>query len=142
MTFYTDPNLAMELLKFVKNGTKEAERSYEDLPKMVEVKISYDEDHERALESLARWRSSLLPNIFSKPIHDPRDLDKAGERLDLRRLTKYVFTDIDAIIKFVERLVKMGFNEIQVGSSSPDEEKFLDHFGKRALSYLKQEYSK
>ena len=137
MAFYTNSKLASELLNSVREGAKEARRSYEEMPKMIEIKISYDEDYEKALQSLSRWRSTLIPNILSKPIYDPRELDRLGETIDIKGLADYVFTDIDSIIKHMEGLAKLGFTELEVDSSSPDEEKFMKRFGKEALPHLR-----
>ena len=48
---------------------------------------------------------------------------------------------MEHLIWKIEEYIKIGFNEIQVGSSSPDEEKFIREFGKKALPYLKEKYS-
>ena len=48
---------------------------------------------------------------------------------------------MDQVTKAIEELIDIGFNEIQVGSNSPDEEGFIKEFGKKALPYLKEKYS-
>jgi 2-keto-3-deoxy-6-phosphogluconate aldolase len=48
---------------------------------------------------------------------------------------------MDSVIKLVEGLVEDGFNEVEVGSSSPNEEKFIEQFGRKALPYLKEKYA-
>jgi coenzyme F420-dependent glucose-6-phosphate dehydrogenase len=141
MTLHTGSDAHRKALESFKEGAKNADRSYEEIPRMIETKISYDEDYEKALQSLSRWRSGLIPNIFSKRIHDPRELDRLGETVDIEKLADLVFTDMDSIIKLVEGLVEDGFNEVEVGSSSPDEEKFIEEFGKKALPYLKEKYA-
>jgi hypothetical protein len=64
-----------------------------------------------------------------------------GGAVDLKELAEFVFTDMDSCIELVERAVEQGFNEVQVGSSSPDEEKFIEKFGKEALPYLREKYA-
>jgi len=142
MTLYTSSGVDPRVLASLREGAKEAERSYDEIPKMIEVKISYDEDYERALQSMSRWRSGLLPNMFSRPIHDPRELDRLGETVDIQKMADYVFTDMDSCIELIEQLIEDGFNEVEVSSSSPDEEEFIEKFGREALPYLKQEYAR
>jgi coenzyme F420-dependent glucose-6-phosphate dehydrogenase len=141
MTLYTGSDAHLKTLASFREGAKNADRSYEEIPRMIETKISYDEDYDRALQSLSRWRSGLIPNIFSKQIYDPRELDRLGETVDIKKLADLVFTDMDSIVKLIEELVEDGFNEVQLGSSSPDEEKFIEEFGKKALPYLKKKYA-
>lgn len=141
MTLYTGSDAHRKLLVSFREGAKEAERRYEEIPRMIETKISYDEDYEKALQSLSRWRSGLIPNIFSKQIHDPRELDRLGDTVDIEKLSDLVFTDMDSVIKLVEGLVEDGFNEVEVGSSSPNEENFIEEFGRKALPYLKEKYA-
>jgi hypothetical protein len=63
-----------------------------------------------------------------------------GETVDPARLKGKIYTDMDRLIKKIEEYVEMGFTEVQVGSSSPDEQKFIRKFGKKALPYLKEKY--
>ena len=141
MTAYTNSDLHRKLLASLREGTKEAQKPYEQMAKMVELKVSYDDDYEKALQSLSRWRNTRIPNVIGKRIHDPRELDRLGGAVDLKELAEFVFTDMDSCIELVERAVEQGFNEVQVGSSSPDEEKFIEKFGKEALPYLREKYA-
>lgn len=140
MTAYTTSDAHRRLLACLGEGAKEAKRPYEEISKMIELKISYDEDYDKALQSLSRWRSTRIPNIIAKPIHDPRELDRLGDSVDVKELAEFVFTDMSSCIKLVESVVEQGFDEVQLGSSSPDEEKFIEEFGKEALPYLKEKY--
>lgn len=121
-------------------GVRESGRNTEDLPRMVELKVSYDEDYDKALGSMLIWRATTIHSMFSQPISDPRQLDKMGETVDPARLKGKIYTDMDRLIKKIEEYVEMGFTEVQVGSSSPDEQKFIRKFGKKALPYLKEKY--
>ncbi|MEM2935681.1 MAG: hypothetical protein QW231_00710, partial [Candidatus Bathyarchaeia archaeon] len=82
-----------------------------------------------------------VPNILSKSICDPRELDALGRQVDLKELSKWVCTDMEQCIRLVEECIKAGFNEVQVGSSSPNEEEFILKFGKEALPYLREQHS-
>jgi len=78
----------------------------------------------------------------TRNVYDPREMDKLAETISAKKLEKLwlVTTEIDQCIKRAEELIKVGFNEIQFHSSSPDEDKFLNEFGKKALPYLKDRY--
>ncbi len=123
-------------------GVKESGRNVKDLPRMVEMKVSYDEDYDKALSSMLVWRATTIHSVFSRPVSDPREYDKMGETVDPAKLKGKVYTDMERLTRKIEEYIKMGFTEIQVGSSSPDETKFIREFGKKALLYLKEKYSK
>ena len=141
MTAASDEDVYRMLFSALAEGAKEKGRRVEEIPKMVELKISYDKDYERALNSLARWRATRVPNIIGKSVHDPRVLDELGRQVDLKGLSKWVCTDMEHCVRLVEESIKAGFNEVQVGSSSLNEEEFILKFGKGALPYLREQYS-
>jgi coenzyme F420-dependent glucose-6-phosphate dehydrogenase len=130
----------VQLLSWFGDAAKEGGRRPEEMPKMIEMKISYDEDFEKALDSIALWRPVAGGRALD--IADPRELDRLREGADLNALASSVYTSMDALVGAIEDLIRIGFNEIQVGSNSPDEEKFIREFGTKALPYLKDKYSK
>jgi coenzyme F420-dependent glucose-6-phosphate dehydrogenase len=141
MTTDFDREHVLRIFASFEEGVKESGRNVEDVPRMVEMKISYDEDYDKALDSISVWRATTIHSIFSRPISDPREYDKMGETVDPARLKGKVYTDMERLIRKIEEYIELGFNEIQVGSSSPDEEKFIRKFGKKALPYLQEKYS-
>jgi coenzyme F420-dependent glucose-6-phosphate dehydrogenase len=141
MTLDADREHVRRIFASFEGGVKESGRKIEDMPKMVEMKISYDEDYEKALNSLSVWKVTTVPGIFDEHISDPRELDKMAEKVKPEQLAKSVYTDMEQLIRKIEEYIEIGFTEIQVGSSSPDEEKFIHEFGKKALPYLQEKYS-
>ena len=120
MTTDFDREHILRIFASFEEGVKKSGRRFEDMPKMVEMKVSYDEDYDRALDSLLVWKVTTIPSIFSRLISDPRELDKMGETVDPARLAGKVYTNMEQLIRKIEEYVEIGFNEIQVGSSSPD----------------------
>ncbi len=118
-------------------AVRESGRNPKDLPRMIEVSASYDEDYDKALNSTSRW----LPVPNGNDIQDPRELDRLRVDVDPRKLAGNVYTDMDGLIGKIERIIGYGFTEVEVGSSSPDEEKFITEFGRKALPYLRERYS-
>ncbi len=141
MTIDDDRNQIQRIFASFEEGVKESGRNVVGMPKMVEMKISYDEDYEKALDSLSVWKVTTVPGIFKSHISDPRELDKIAEKVEPSQLAKRVYTDMEQLTRKIEEYIEIGFNEIQVGSSSPDEEKFIREFGKKALPYLQEKYS-
>jgi coenzyme F420-dependent glucose-6-phosphate dehydrogenase len=129
------PNLAI--------GAKEGGRDPEQLIKMVELKVSYDEDYDKALESCRFWNTTGIPGHIGLS-SDPREIERiAAERVTDERTKElwYVTTEIDEVIKRVETYVKAGYNWIQVHSSSPQEEQFIDLCGREVLPHVRENSS-
>jgi coenzyme F420-dependent glucose-6-phosphate dehydrogenase len=148
MTFTTKPteqsiSKLKKVLDALREGTEEAERAFEGFPKMVELLVSYDEDYEKALHALAKWRILALPNKLHLKIYDPRELDKLAENVNMKDLEEVflIATNVEQCIKFAEQMIKLGFNEIQFHSASPNEDGFISKFGRKALPYLKATHS-
>ena len=144
--FYTPPadfdHYRSVLFPALEKGAKEAGRSVDQIDKMVEITLSYDEDYDVALESTRIWAATLIPNMVSKPIYDPREIEDLGRKVELEKMKKYllVCTDLDEIVATIEDYVDVGFNLIQIHSSSPDETEFIREFT-NALQSLKEQYA-
>jgi len=120
-------------------GARAAGKDPESLEKMIELKISYDEDYEEAERSCRCWMPNEVPNIIGLPISDPRALEELGKR-EGNISAWHITTTPEDHIKMIEEHIKLGFNRIQLHSSSPDEAKFIARYGKEVLPYLKGKY--
>jgi coenzyme F420-dependent glucose-6-phosphate dehydrogenase len=120
-------------------GAKISGRDPKTLEKMIELKISYDEDYEKAQGSCRCWMPNEVPNVISLPISDPRELEELGKRGgDIRAW--HITTNPEEHIKLIEDHIRLGFNRIQLHSSSPDEAKFIERYGKEVLPHIKERY--
>ena len=132
-----ESELTPKIFGWFDEGAREAGKDSSKMPRMVEMKVSYGDDFDEALESTSMW----LPVKGALGIADPRELDRLRIGVDPKVLSDTVFTDLDRLIGEIEKLIKMGFTEIQLSSNSPDEEKLIRDFGVKALPYLKETYS-
>jgi coenzyme F420-dependent glucose-6-phosphate dehydrogenase len=109
------------------------------LEKIAKPKISYSEDYDKALKSTEFWRSSLLENAFNLDISDPRKLEqKAKDEVSDEKLRQstLIVTSIEDCIKPLEEYFNAGYTTLYPHSTSPDEIKFIQDFGKRVLPYF------
>ncbi|MCX6643109.1 MAG: TIGR03557 family F420-dependent LLM class oxidoreductase [Candidatus Bathyarchaeota archaeon] len=126
-----------KIITLFEEAVKENGRNPQDMAKMIEVSASYDEDYDKALASISRW----LPVPNGNDIQDLRELDRLRVCVDPRKLAGNVYTDMDGLIGKIERIIRLGFTEVEIGSSSPDEENFIIKFGRDALPYLRERFS-
>ncbi len=131
------------LFPALRKGAEASGRKFEDVRKMVLCNVSWDEDYDKALDSIKRWRAVAVPGSFEKEVSDPRELDRLGEKVPMADLTWRwtVSTNIEDVTKSVEEYARLGFDEIEIRSGSPNEEEFIRRFGKDVLPALRERYS-
>jgi coenzyme F420-dependent glucose-6-phosphate dehydrogenase len=107
--------------------------------KIAEYKVSYSDNYDQALNSSKFWRATLINNAFNTSIADPRKLEqKAKQEVSDKKLQESIeITDsIEDCIKSIEEYFSIGFTKVYVHSTSPDEIKFIQEFGKKILPYF------
>jgi hypothetical protein len=120
-----------------KNG-----RDPNQLRKLMEFKISYDVDYDRALNSTIFWASSAIPRNLREKISDPRELEDMVSSKEIEKIKKtwLIATDSEQIIKSLEDFLKLRMDIIFIHSASPDERKFLNMLGRDILPWMREFY--
>jgi len=131
------------LFPAMNKGAKEAGRDPNKIEKLMELQMSYDEDYDNAVNSARWWAPTVMPIFFKAPIADPREIEAHGKLVSEEGLLTgwFISDDLDEHIKNIERYIRLGFTNIHLQSSSPDEGKFIRAFGKRVLPYLRETYA-
>jgi len=127
------------LFPAVSEGAKSVGKSLENFTKVLEIDVSWAEDHESAMASTRQWKAGLLPNLFEDPIADPRIIEKLGlENVSDKSLEEvYVIsTNPEDHIKKIEEAFDTGFNHVCLFSSSPNEEETIEMYSKKVLPYF------
>ncbi|MGI0090930.1 MAG: LLM class flavin-dependent oxidoreductase [Nitrososphaerales archaeon] len=133
-----------DVMKVALDSAKKHGKDVEQFGKMIEFKCSFASDYEKAIDSVKVWRSTMVPNILSSDISDPRELEEKGSKeVSDKKIeeTWTIVTNVEDLINPIQDLVKKGYNYIQVHSSSPDEIEFVKQFTTRALPHLRQMYA-
>ncbi len=127
----------------LKKGAKEAGRDYEGIEKAIEINVSYAEDYEKAIESIRCWAGTLFPAVFQYPISDPRVIESYANLVGDKQIANatVIGTTPEDHIKAIERYIRLGFRNVHIGSSSPNEQKTIEMYAKHVIPYLKSTYS-
>lgn len=115
------------------------------IEKIAEYKVSYSDDYEQALNSSRFWRATMIDNAFNSSISDPRKLEqKAKQQVTDKKLKEHIeITDsIENCIKPIEEYFRVGFSKVYIHSTSPNEIKFIEEFGKKVLPYFLEQLKK
>jgi coenzyme F420-dependent glucose-6-phosphate dehydrogenase len=143
LTTLVDPErLKNVLFRALEEGAKEKGRDASKIERVVELGIAYDEDYNKALKKVRFWAGNLFPFMFRLPIYDPREIEDMGRMVSDEAMAKafLIGTKPEDFIKHIERAIKMGFNQIYLQSTSPNEPKFFEMAGKHIVPYIKSTY--
>jgi len=130
------------LFPALERGARSAGRDPNEVVKALELCVAYDEDYEKALRTARFWAAGIMPLAYKYEIIDPREIEEYGRFVGDEQLTKYwlIGTKPEDHIKHMEKYIKMGFRDIHVESSSPDEIKTIRMYGKHVLPYIRSTY--
>ncbi|MGZ5549945.1 MAG: LLM class flavin-dependent oxidoreductase [Nitrososphaeraceae archaeon] len=117
-----------KLLPAVRKGTSKAGKNYDQLEKILFIPASYDEDKQKAIESIRFWRGSMIKAFFDVDVHDPRKIEENGQVIGDDSLEKklFIITNEEEGIKKLQKYIDIGFTEIVFTNSSPNRKKFVD----------------
>ncbi len=124
----------------LEEGAREAGRDVSRVDRAIAITSSYDEDYDRALESLRFWGGTLLPAFFDLGISDPRVIEEHGLKVGKDAFEKawLIATSPEDIVKSIEEYIHLGFSNIVLISSSPSQDKYIDVVGSKVLPYFRK----
>ena len=127
------------LLPAVREGAEKAGRSVDDLDLMIEVKVSFDPDQERALADTRYWGALALSSDEKTGVEDPIQMQRLADELPIERTASrwIVSSDPDEHAAKVAEYLEMGFNHLVFHAPGPDQQRFLRHYGEDILPRLR-----
>ena len=125
MELYTE-----QLIPAVKEGVAAGGRSYDDLDRMIEIKLSYDTDATAALENTRFWSPLSLSPEQKHDITDPVEMERAADALPIEQIAKrwIVGSDPDEVVAGIKQYVDWGFNHLVFHAPGHDQRRFLELF--------------
>jgi coenzyme F420-dependent glucose-6-phosphate dehydrogenase len=134
MELYTDT-----LLPAVREGADAAGRDYDSLEKMIEVKVSFDTDRERALEDTKIWAALALSGEQKAGVHDPREMERLAEGVkDVAHRRWLVSSDPDEHVEQIKPYLELGFTHLVFHAPGDDQSRFLRLYSKEILPRLRK----
>ena len=127
----------------MREGAKKAGRDAGDLDMMIEVKVSFDTDLERAMADTTQWAALALPGEQKVGVHDPREMERLGSALTSQQTASrwIVSTDPEEVTERVGAYFAMGFNHLLVHGPGPDQQRFIQLFAKEVMPGLRARYA-
>jgi coenzyme F420-dependent glucose-6-phosphate dehydrogenase len=134
------PELYSEtLIPAVKDGASKAGRDMRDIELMIEMKVSYDHDHERAMADTKHWAALALTPEQKAGVEDPIEMERLADALPVEQAASrwIVSTDPDEHISHIKPYLDLGFTHLVFHAPGTDQERFLRLYGEEVLPKLR-----
>ena len=137
------PELYSEtLLPNVETGLQKAGRNSDSIERMIEMKVSFDTDMERAKQDTLHWAALALSPEEKMGVEDPIEMEKLANALPVERAAKrwIVSTDPDEHIEKIAPYIELGLTHLVFHAPGPDQERFLRLYAEQVLPRLRERY--
>jgi coenzyme F420-dependent glucose-6-phosphate dehydrogenase len=134
-----DPQLYLDLLEKVREGAEAAERDHAQIRHMIEIKVSYDRDKQKAYDNCHFWAPLALTPEQKEGIEDPIEMERvADEHLDQAHTRFIVSDDPDEVVEKIGVYLDLGFDDLLLHAPGPDQSRFIEQFSEDVLSKLRE----
>jgi coenzyme F420-dependent glucose-6-phosphate dehydrogenase len=127
-TLYTET-----LLPNVAAGRAESKRP--GFERMIEVKVSFDPDYERALNDTRGWAALSLSGEEKMSVEDPLEMERLAAALPIERIASrwIVSSDPDEHVAGIKRYIDLGFDHLVFHAPGDDQSRFIDLYAREIL---------
>ncbi|HYU63615.1 MAG TPA: glucose-6-phosphate dehydrogenase (coenzyme-F420) [Verrucomicrobiae bacterium] len=130
-----------QLLPSFSDGAKESGRDAGELDRMIEVKVSYDNDRARAMEDTKIWAALALPGEAKAGIDDPREMERLARTVeDVAHKRWLVSDDPDEHVEQLRPYLELGFNHLVFHSPGDAQSRFLELYGAQILPRIRERW--
>jgi coenzyme F420-dependent glucose-6-phosphate dehydrogenase len=133
------PELYQELLANVAEGAQQAGRDPNALRRMIEIKVSYDRDRDKAYENTHWWAALALTPEQKEGVEDPIELERLADANADQAHTRFICSDDpDEVVEKIGVYLDLGFDDLVLHAPGPDQSRFLEQFGADVLPKLRE----
>ncbi len=134
MDLYTD-----KLLPAVAEGLAAANRAEDSIDRMIEIKLSFDLDADRAIENTRFWAPLALTSEQKSGLEDPIAMERAADELPIEQVASrwIVASDPQEAVEAIRPYVEAGFSHLVFHGPGADQSRFLSQFGAHVLPLLR-----
>jgi len=127
------------LLPALSEGAGKAGRTLDDLDLLMEMKVSFDPDRERALQDTAYWGALALTPEQKSGVEDPIEMQRLADDLPLEQAASrwIVSSDPDEHVEKIRHYLALGFRHLVFHAPGPDQARFLELYGSEVLPRLR-----
>lgn len=127
-----------QLIPGLVQGAREAGRDPSTIDRMIEVKVSFDTDRQRALDDTRIWAALALPAEDKAGIDDPREMERrAATVADQAHRRWLVSSDPEEHIEQIRPYLELGFNHLVFHAPGDDQSRFIQLYAREILPRLR-----
>jgi len=129
-----------QLLPALAEGAREAGRDVDRLDKMIEVKVSYDTDLQRALDDTRLWGALALSGDEKVGVEDPREMERLADALPTERTASrwIVSTNAEEHVQQIKFYIDLGFTHLVFHAPGNDQSRFMHLYAEQVLPLLRK----
>ncbi|HWT25114.1 MAG TPA: glucose-6-phosphate dehydrogenase (coenzyme-F420) [Solirubrobacteraceae bacterium] len=127
------------LLAAVQEGADAAGRDAAGIARMIEVKVSYDPDRERAERDCGWWAALALSGDEKAGVEDPIEMERLADANRDRASSRFIVSDDPAeMADRIGEYLDLGFTELNFHFPGDDQRRALDLFAADVLPLLRR----
>ncbi len=129
-----------QLLPALEEGARAAGRDPSSIDRLIEVKVSFDTDRQRALEDTHYWGALALSGDEKTGVEDPLEMERLADALPVERTASrwIVSDDAEEHVAQIKQYIDLGFTHLVFHAPGPDQRRFLDLYAERVLPLLRK----
>lgn len=130
------------LLPNMAEGLKASTAPDRDYDRMIEMKVSFDTDRQRAMEDTRHWAALALTPEEKVSVEDPREMERLAAALPVERAASrwIVSSDPDEHVEKIRPYVELGFRHLVFHAPGPDQERFIRLYAEQVLPRLRRQF--
>jgi coenzyme F420-dependent glucose-6-phosphate dehydrogenase len=134
-----DPDLYAQLLQSVREGAEAADRDPDAIARMIEVKVSYDTDAERAERDCGWWAALALSGDEKAGVEDPIEMERLADANRDRASSRFIVSaDPREAAERIGGYLDLGFSELSFHFPGDDQARALELFARDVLPLLRE----
>lgn len=134
------PELYSEtLVPAVEEGAARAKRDANAIERVIEMKVSFDTDYQRAMVDTRHWAALALSSDEKVGVEDPLEMERLAGALPIERAASrwIVSNDPEEQVEKIKPYLDLGFTHLVFHAPGPDQERFLRLYAQEVLPRLR-----
>lgn len=130
---------AETLLPNVAAGLEDAGRAPGSIDRMIEMKVSFDTDLQRAREDTRYWAALALSPEEKMSVEDPLEMERLADALPTERaMSRWIVSDdADEHVERIKPYLDLGFRHLVFHAPGPDQARFLKLYSEKVIPKLR-----
>ena len=117
------------LLPNLEKGARAAGKDPAKIDKLIEIKVSYDAERDRALADTREWAALALPAEDKAGVEDPREMEKRAEAAAPHAHKRFIVaTNAEEVLNELRPYIDLGFTHLVFHFPGPDQERAMRAF--------------